>query len=229
MKGSSHAVAGAVTGIAISTTMHLNPITTIGMTLLGALIVDIDEEHSKINKILFPVAKENRWLVKALVGAAMIASQINSLQFIGIILLLSLVSARVKYKFSLWNGFQEFKYHRTFFHDPIIGGLLLTAPLYALGLSQALIIPYVVGVLSHYVLDLCTAYGLPLYLLGGKRLRFPIINYHSGNNLMEYGLLACYCVAVFTIAIKPAGFQYLQAFNNQYDFTFTKLFGSLKK
>lgn len=64
------------------------------------------------------------------------------------------------------------------------------------------IIPYVCGLASHYFLDMCTSNGLPLYILGGKRIRLPLITYKSGNDFMEYGLLAVYVPGVLSISFK---------------------------
>lgn len=199
MKGSSHALAGIVTGIAISATISSNPFITIGLTTFGSLAPDIDEESSMINKILFPVSKNRRGIAKILVGAALLISNKPILKYIGLVLVLSMISARIRYKFSLWNGFQEFKYHRTFFHDPMIGVILLTVPLIGFQLPHEYITPYIIGLASHYFLDMFTAYGLPIYILGNKRVKIPFINYHSGNDFMEYALLTIYILTIVLI------------------------------
>ncbi|KZL92810.1 metal-dependent hydrolase [Clostridium magnum] len=204
MKGQSHAIAGVVTGVALTHSMHLNinPIIVVAAALVGAMIPDIDEEHSKINKWLFPVSAKQRNIVKGLAGAILISSPIAVLKYIGIILVMSILSCKVNYKFSIWSGLHMFSYHRTIFHDPILGGLLLTVPLYLLSLPKEYIIPYACGLASHYLLDMCTSNGLALYLLGGKRIRIPLITYKSGNDFMEYGLLAVYVLGVLSVSLK---------------------------
>ena len=202
MKGQSHAIAGVATGVALTSVIHANPLITVGVALLGAMMPDIDEEHSKINKWLFSVSTGQRNIVKALVGAVLIVTPFDILKYVGIILVMSILSCKVNYKFSIWSGFQKFSFHRTIFHDPVLGAILLTAPLYILKLPQQYIIPYILGLGSHYLLDMCTSYGLPLYLLKGKRIRLPIITYKSGNNIMEYGLLAAYVLGIFSLFTK---------------------------
>jgi membrane-bound metal-dependent hydrolase YbcI (DUF457 family) len=210
MKGESHAIAGIATGVAVISAFQISPVIAIGTSLLGAMIVDIDAENSKINKWLFPVNIKYRLMLKLFIGASLLVLPMDFGKYIGAILILSIVSCKVSYKFSIWNGIQEFKYHRTIFHNPLIGGLILVAPLYILNLSEAWIVPYICGLASHYILDMFTAYGLPLYIFKGKKLRFPI-NYKSGNNFMEYGILGLYVLVVLGISIKPFGKVILEA------------------
>lgn len=212
MEGQSHAIAGIATGVAVMSAFQISPEIAIGTCLLGAMIVDIDAEHSKINKWLFPVNVKYRLMLKLFIGAILLVLPMEFGKYIGAILILSIISCKVSYKFSIWNGIQEFKFHRTIFHDPIIGGLILAAPLYMLNLSEAWTVPYICGLASHYILDMFTAYGLPLYLFKGKKLRFPI-HYKSGNNLMEYGILGLYVLVVLGVSIKPLGKVLLAVLN----------------
>lgn len=124
MKGQSHAIAGIVTGVALTHSIHLNinPTIVVAAALVGAMMADIDEEHSKINKWLFPVSSKQRNIIKGLAGAILISSPIAVLKYIGIMLVMSILSCKVSYRFSIWSGIQKFSYHRTIFHDPILGG-----------------------------------------------------------------------------------------------------------
>lgn len=212
MKGESHAIAGIATGVAVMSAFQINPVIAIGTSLLGAMIVDIDAENSKVSKWLFPVNIKYRLMLKLFIGATLLALPMEFAKYIGTILILSIVSCKVSYKFSIWNGIQESKFHRTIFHDPLIGGLILAAPLYMLNLTDAWTIPYTCGLASHYILDMFTAYGLPLYIFKGKKIRFPI-TYRSGNDFMEYGILGLYVLVVLGISIKPFGMALLAVLN----------------
>lgn len=212
MKGQSHAIAGIATGVAVMSAFQVNPVIAIGTSLLGAMIVDIDSENSKINKWLFPVNIKYRTMLKLFIGATLLALPMEFGKYIGGILILSILSCKVSYKFSIWNGIQESKFHRTIFHDPIIGGLILAAPLYMLKLPEAWTLPYTCGLASHYILDMFTSYGLPLYLFKGRKIKFPI-TYRSGNDFMEYGILGLYILVVLGISIKSFGQTLLAVLN----------------
>lgn len=204
MKGKSHAIAGAATGVAVMSYFQVNAVVAISTSILGAMIVDIDEEHSTINKWLFPVSMKYRLIFKLLIGAILIALPFDFSKYIGGIFILSILSCKVRYRLSIFEGIKEQKFHRTIFHDPIIGGLLFVIPMYMLKLSESWTLPYIYGLASHYILDMFTDYGLPLYLSKGRRLRFPM-TYRSGNNSAEYIILCTYILVVLGLSTKSFG------------------------
>ncbi|WP_160198048.1 metal-dependent hydrolase [Senegalia massiliensis] len=184
MKGTSHAIIGATTGYVLSGIIGSDLITTIGITTIGSIIVDIDEEHSTINKLLFPVGVKYRNYLKILIGLIMLLVPNTLCKYLGAIITLSAISSKVVYQFSLFGGFQKREYHRTIFHNPIIGGLILILPLYMLDVSYNYRIAFIVGIyIGHYLMDSFTTYGLPLFPL--KRcIRMPIY-FSSRNNIAE--------------------------------------------
>ncbi|MGE4284894.1 MAG: metal-dependent hydrolase [Clostridia bacterium] len=217
MRGYSHALIGAATGILVSNILKTNYIETTAICTTASVLVDIDENNSLINQILFPINKNKRPILKATLGAAMclfltpygsiitkyMGKMIPSLfmqqviGYLGLILILSVVSGKVEYRFSLFKGFEKREYHRTYFHNPIIGIIILAAPLFYLNISSHRIIAYIAGLFTHYLADSFTAYGLPR-LSGVKPIRMPIY-YHSDNTIIEMIIVAGYLVLMFTL------------------------------
>lgn len=214
MKGINHLIVGATTGVVISDKFNTNPIITIGLAALGSIIVDIDAEHSLINKVFFRsiTDKLNRLLrfkrntklsvnqIKLVIGLAMLFISNLMVKYLGVLILLSLFSAKVRYKFSLLRGLEKYKYHRTIFHDPIIGTILFTVPLYLLNIPNQYKYPFLIGIiLGHYLMDMFTEYGLPIYLLGIKHFRIPIIHFNSSNWIAEMLVTICYIGIVLLV------------------------------
>jgi membrane-bound metal-dependent hydrolase YbcI (DUF457 family) len=200
-------IGGAITGLAVAHQLNLNPTETVVSSVIGAIIVDLDDDKSTINKLLFRGKTVNeRMLFKAIVGVVLIllgySHQGNGrwgvIEVIGAILILSEVSAKVRYKIGFMKIY-KFEEHRTIFHDPIIGGVLFSFPLIALHVQSEYLIPYLAGVFSHYLLDSFTSKGLPLYLLGGKRLRMPITYNSSTNPIFEKIILTSYVVLIVMV------------------------------
>ncbi|MBO8160692.1 MAG: metal-dependent hydrolase [Thermosipho sp. (in: Bacteria)] len=190
MKGTSHLVVGAATGIVLSQHVNINPLVTVGLTTLGAIMPDLDEKHSAINKILFPVSIKKKNILKGLVGAVLLLVQHPLAIYIGAIIILSMISSKIEYRFSILKGFYQVKHHRTIFHDPLIGSVIFLVPLLLLKISKIYILIYLLGLITHYIADSFTNYGLPLYILG-RKLRMPL-TYSSNNMAVEYILVGSY-------------------------------------
>lgn len=184
-------IVGAVTGVALSQNLNIPLTTAVGFATLGSIIVDIDEEHSLINKTITLGITRYRNIVKGIIGTAMLAYPMTLLRYIGALLLLSIISNKYELRFSIWSGPEIRQYHRTIFHDPIIGIALFIIPILILRLPKTFILPYMIGVILHYIFDSFTAYGLPLILFKGKTIRMPIY-YHSKNYIIEAVILCCY-------------------------------------
>lgn len=191
MKGLSHSIIGATTGIVLSSKLGTDPLMTVGFTILGSIIVDIDEKHSTINKLLFPVPVAMRNIIKGAIGIGLFLTSQALLKYLGIILILSIVSGKLELRFNFLQGVHARVYHRTMFHDPIIGLGLLVIPLYMVSIPQQYLIAYTIGLATHYLADSFNEYGLPLYLLNGKKLRFPL-SYSSTNFVAEYLIVTTY-------------------------------------
>lgn len=203
MKGTSHIITGVVTGIQVSHYMPTNPALTIGIVTLGSLIVDIDEKHSMINRILFPGDTRTRNIIKWIIGGILLAvggsfHSLAFLQYIGAIILLSTVSSAIQVRLNLFKGIEIREYHRTLFHDPLIGSFLLTCPLYFLKIPNNIFVPFIIGIILHYLMDCFTIYGIPLILLN-KRLRMPIIHYDSRNLFAEYLIVGLYSIVALSV------------------------------
>ncbi len=202
MKGISHAVVGLTTGAALAKVLEAEPTTIIAITTLASLLPDIDEENSMVNKLLVPIRLKHKNPIKAAMGSALfvigrIIYQSAFLQFLGAIIVLSTLSAKIEYRFSLSEGFNKRAYHRTLFHHPLIGGLLFTVPLIAMDIHDNYKTAFLVGiVVCHYLMDSFTTYGLPFYPF--KRvLRMPI-HYHSRNTVAEIMVITVYITLVIT-------------------------------
>lgn len=219
MRGKSHLIAGIATGIVISEHLNINPLITIGLSTLGSVIVDIDEQSSTINKVLFPFVKQkDRNKIKAIVGAAMVLQSFSVLvRYFGVLILLSIVSSKVQYKFSIFKGFYKREYHRTYFHDPIIGTILFVIPFYIMDIPNEYKIAFIVGVmLGHYLMDMFTHYGLPLYILKvfgiHKPLRIPLVHFDSRNKVAENIVVISYAGLMILIRF-PFLIEYIKNLN----------------
>jgi hypothetical protein len=202
MKGASHTIVGLTTGVALTKVLEADPTSVIAITTIASLLPDIDEENSMINQLLIPIRMKHRNPIKVAMGLALIAIgyiffQSVLMQFIGAIIVLSTLSAKIEYRFSLSEGFNKRTYHRTLFHHPLIGGLLFTVPLIAMDIHDDYKTSFLVGiVVCHYLMDSFTTYGLPFYPF--KRvLRMPI-HYHSRNTVAEIMVITVYITLVIT-------------------------------
>lgn len=202
LKAISHAIVGAATGFILSEFTGSEIWATIGITVLASLIPDIDEEHSTINKILFPVKVKRKNYLKIGIGIGMMLINSTILRYLGVIILLSTISAKVEYRFSLFRGFEKLKYHRTLFHHPLFGGIIFIAPLIILNIPSYYKVAFIVGlIVGHYLMDSFTTYGLPLYPFRYKPLRMPI-HFNSSNRLAEVLVISIY-VAITLIPNHP--------------------------
>ena len=191
MKGISHILAGAATGYAVSQTLGFDPVKTIGISIVAGLIVDLDAETSTINKMLFPLKGHLKDLLKIVVGCVLLLMPMFVLKYIGIIILISAVGSKLSEIFNIC--------HRGILHDPIVGSILFLLPLHLLSLDKYYCIPFICGLVSHYILDSFTEYGLPLFLIG-KQIRMPI-HFQTGNYVVECLLL--FLFIGFAIFIVP--------------------------
>lgn len=211
MKGISHMVVGVATGMVLAELIGADPMKIVPLTTVGSLIPDIDKENSMINKAIVPFSTKQRNLIKTLLGIALIVvglKGINSamLQYLGVLVILSTISSKVEYRFSLFGGFSKREYHRTLFHDPIIGGIIFALPISILNIDIDYKIAFMAGVIfGHYLMDSFTTYGLPLYLFK-KIIRMPI-HYNSRNNIIETLIVAMY-IAVITFIGYPQIMEY---------------------
>lgn len=205
MTGLSHAAAGITAGLILSEKINADPLISAGLCVLGSLIVDIDSEESLINRLLMPtLSKNNRLsyisnyftknnnLVKIVIGACMQLASNSLLQYVGVILILSSICNKMEVRFSLFGGVQVNRYHRTIFHDPVLGTILLAAPLFLYNLQSFYIIPYMVGIALHYIMDSLTHAGLYSIVLR-KFFRMPI-HFNSSNKIAELVLISG-CIA----------------------------------
>ena len=199
MRGTSHILIGAATGFALANQLDYNITTTIGLTVLGSIIIDIDTKNSTINKILFPVKSKHRNIMKGAVGGGFLLLSNIFLKYIGALILLSIISEKVVYKFSFFKGIQKYEYHRTIFHDPIIGTIIFLLPLLIIKVPLEITIPFITGIGLHYLADSFTSYGLPFYLLGGKIKRMPI-SYNSQNLIAEYIIVAGFVLTIIAVS-----------------------------
>lgn len=209
MQGITHLAIGCVAGSLMSSVMHTDPILTEVICGLGSLVVDIDARSSLINKFIFKGDAKTRNLTKLLVGILLIFSyklQVEGIStyknfflYLGVLIILSIMSTKVSYRFSLLGGIQKVERHRTIFHDPAIGILLFCViPFFVFKIGNIhIFIPFLVGVLLHYIADSFTAYGLPFYLTN-SRLRMPI-HYDSKNLIAEYIIASIILFALLTI------------------------------
>lgn len=195
MRGTSHLVIGATTGLILSQSLEIgqgiNPLIVAGLAIIGSITPDLDAKKSIINRALFPVKSSYRNTLKTIIGLILVLIPETIVRYLGAIILLSVVSNKVEYRFNLFSGFKRIEMHRTLFHDPILGTLLFIIPLKALGVEQAYTLAFMIGVISHYIADMFNTYGLPLYLLGGKRIRMPFC-YNINNKYIEYVLVSSY-------------------------------------
>ena len=171
MKGRTHIIVGAATGVAISYYTDISIYEAVSLVAIGSIITDLDEDHSKINSLLFKkVPVIMRAGIKVIVALLLGYLSYNKLvdleyryhlyYFAGLLAISAIASIFSKITFSN---------HRTVLHDPIIGNLIMVTPLFfILDPTSALLIT--IGIEEHYLLDSMTPYGLPLYLFG-KRLR----------------------------------------------------------
>lgn len=225
MRGITHAAVGVSLGFMVSQHFDVNPLLSVVTCTVGALVTDIDEKHSMINKVI-PGGPRVKNVVKIVLGILLFTQMFFELllypfQFyfllkltglqsfilflkgmllfkvIGLILILSAVCSKIEYRFTLFGGLKKRVYHRTIFHDPLIGGMMLTLPLllFIKDAGVAVLVSYDVGVFSHYILDSFTEYGLPFYLTGG-RIRMPIY-FRSGNKIVEFIVLVI-CIGYVT-------------------------------
>lgn len=206
MKGTSHAVLGFTTGIVLSEILGADPRAIIPITTVASLIPDIDEENSIINQMIIPMKTKYRNHLKVALGLGLLGvgymflSSIL-LQYIGAIIVLSTISSKVEYRFSLFGGLQRREYHRTLFHHPLIGGLILIAPINMLDIPTDYKIAFMVGIIEcHYLMDTFTTYGLPFYPIQ-RTLRMPI-HYDSRNSTAEFFVVTAY-VAIMLIIRYP--------------------------
>jgi membrane-bound metal-dependent hydrolase YbcI (DUF457 family) len=201
MKGSSHAVVGLTTGILLTNLISADPKIVISATVVGSIIPDIDEEHSTINKIMFPVKSKYRNILKALIGIGLFSYGYiynEIIQYLGLVLLLSMVSAKISYKLSLFKGFQRMKHHRTMFHNPLLALLIFVFPAYQMGIQREYLVAFSVGLyLCHYFMDMFNTYGLPLYPIK-RQIRMPL-HYNSKYILVEYLIIGVYMVSSYLI------------------------------
>jgi membrane-bound metal-dependent hydrolase YbcI (DUF457 family) len=206
MKGMSHAVVGFTTGVLLAEMLGADPKAIVSITTIASLIPDIDEENSMINQILIPIKTKHRNPLKVALGLGMLAVGymfLHSilLEYLGAIIVLSTISSKVEYRFSLFDGLQKREYHRTLFHHPLIGGVIFIAPINVLEIPSDYKIAFMVGiVVCHYFMDTFTTYGLPFYPF--KRvLRMPI-HFDSRNSFAEFLVVTSY-VAIMLIARYP--------------------------
>lgn len=181
MKGLTHIACGAAVGLATSTIVsNGEPIIGVAMSILGAIIVDLDSKDSKINKYLF-LGLPGIWrnIIKLTIGSlAFFTLNEPLLRFIGAILILSVLSERVSLRL---EGFaiKKYTYHRWIFHDPVIGAVLLHIPLIMLGVPIYYITYYTMGMFfGHYLIDAFNPYGLPC-ILTKRNIRTRIINFDT--------------------------------------------------
>lgn len=201
MKGSSHAIVGLTTGILLTNIITADPKMVISATLVGSIIPDIDEEHSTINKMMFPVKSKYRNILKSIIGIGLFSYGYlfnEMIQYLGLVLLLSMVSAKISYKLSLFKGFQRIKHHRTMFHNPLLALLIFVFPAYQIGIQSEYLIAFSVGLyLCHYFLDMFNTYGLPLFPIKNQ-IRMPF-HYNSKNIVVEYLIIGVYMVSSYLI------------------------------
>lgn len=188
MTGISHAVAGITAGVIISDKFNINPIIGIGACTLGSIIVDIDAKHSLINKILIPLMRKYTNIIKIILGVGLQFTKIPMLMYLGCILILSSISAKLQLNVSLFGGLSIDEYHRTIFHSPELGLLLLGAPLLFYKINLVFTIPYIAGLLLHYFMDSCTDGGL-YFIIFRIFIRMPI-HFKSGNKIIEFAVVA---------------------------------------
>lgn len=200
MKETSHMLAGVATGILISEKFNINPMFSIGLSVIGSVIVDIDTKKSFVNKLLFPVKAQHRNILKTFISIILMLVPNNFVKYLGGILLLSVFSSKVEYRITLFGGVQKREYHRTLFHDPFIGCTIFIIPLLILKIPYTYIIPYLSGLLfGHYLMDSFTRYGLPSYVIRRRKpIRMPL-HYNSKNKLAELIIVTIYIT--FTISI----------------------------
>ncbi|MGB3464987.1 MAG: metal-dependent hydrolase [Cyclobacteriaceae bacterium] len=165
MKGQTHLVIGVATGALIAQVFDVDVYSAIAYTAIGSVIPDIDEEHSTINSRLFynvPIWARSIFKIVLAYGLVMLlrlwpetfANYRMHFYYIAGILGISGIS-------SIFTKF-TFKNHRSILHDPLIGSTLLLCPLFILiDINIALFIS--AGVITHYILDSATPYGLPLF------------------------------------------------------------------
>jgi len=213
MTGISHATTGITAGIILSEKMNVNPLLSVGLCTLGSLVVDIDAKNSLINTLIFKLIKgrgklagaaayinKNKNLMKIVAGGLMQLSMNPVAKYIGFILILSSICNKFEVKFSLFGGVQVNQYHRTIFHDPVLGPLLLAAPLFMVDMSNTLRFVFIVGLALHYLLDSFTDGGLYSIVLR-KFFRMPI-HFKSGNKAAELILVSgCIAYLVYSKAL----------------------------
>lgn len=203
MKGISHAVIGATLGYYLSQVNNMNPIETVAITTISSLIVDIDEKNSTINKILFPCKAEYRNQLKITVGLLSLFIPNSIVKYIGLILILSSVSSFLQLKFSPLTGVEIHEYHRTYFHNPIIGSILFMTPLYFIGLSNEQTVAFILGlIIAHYIPDSFTRYGIPLTPFTNRNIRMPF-TYRSGNIVAEIASIFIIIIGISIIFSSP--------------------------
>lgn len=173
MSGKVHIAAGVAVGVALYYGMDANIYEAVTYAVVGSVLPDIDEEHSTINNWLFGgIPTWIRALVKVLIGAGMFAAIILMPTLLvgyryyvmyaaGVILISGLSSLFTKV---------TFQNHRSILHDPLLGSIILLAPLFYL-FQRDIAFFATLGVWSHYLLDALTPEGLPL-MLTGKNLRW---------------------------------------------------------
>ncbi len=203
MKGITHLTIGCVAGLVISRTLQTDTFVTAAICGLGSIIVDIDARSSLINRIVFRGSSDTRNIIKLITGGLLFFSSLYTpytpyflqvvskqhngfLGYLGVLILLSIISTKVSYKISFLGGIRKLECHRTLFHDPSLGIIIFCIIpyfIFKVGTTHTFL-PFFVGVFLHYLADSFTAYGLPFYLTG-TRLRMPI-HYASSNVFVEY-------------------------------------------
>lgn len=204
MKGLSHAVVGIATGVMLAEILGADPKIIIPMTTIGSLLPDIDEENSMINKIIVPIKTKHKNLVKSVLGGLLIVAgnrlfSSTLIQYLGFIMILSTLSKKVEYRFSLFSGITKREYHRTLFHHPLIGGLIFVLPIGILNINSHYKIAFIVGVMiCHYLMDSFTTYGLPFFPFKTS-LRMPI-HYNSRNIFVESAIVTIYVLTMMVVS-----------------------------
>ena len=208
MTGITHLTVGATAGLLLSEKLNINPLIAVAVCGFASIVVDIDEEHSMVNKLLRASPKHKN-LLKIILGVLLIGSKrmlgFNPvpdamLFYLGIILVLSAICSHVEYRFSFSRGLQKRKYHRTLFHHPLVGFLLLLMPLTTISVPETVKTCYQCGIASHYLLDSFNPNGLPGFPLK-KRIRMPI-TFKSGNIIAETGIVV-FCGALIATQYEP--------------------------
>lgn len=199
MTGKAHLSTGLACGVIAAGLLDYDVMSVVGMCALGSIIVDIDAPNSMINKVI-PGSVKTKNFIKILLGGLLIFQKFYVtpiFKYIGVILILSAVCAGVEYRFSLFKGIERRVHHRTIFHDPRLGLLLLIVPLKFLKIANKLVLAYIIGLISHYILDWLTVYGLPLYGTKKRFIRSPVF-FKSNNKLIEFIImLSSVCVVLY--------------------------------